>query len=147
MLGLRKHGQKALIRRPFMINQIRHPAVPTYPLQVFFDGSCSVCANEMKIYRRKPHGGRLLFIDISAPGFDPTPSGIDKESLMHEMHAIDRDNRVYKGVDAFGAIWQALPPSTLWGLLGALVTLPGTGHLARIAYWSFARIRKFLPKR
>jgi hypothetical protein len=49
-------------------------------------------------------------------------------------------------VDAFRAIWQAFPASTWHGLLGALVALPGVHFLARLAYWSFARIRKFLPK-
>lgn len=118
---------------------------PAYPLQIFFDGSCSVCAAEMEIYRRKEHAGRLQFVDISVPGFDPTPYGITLEAFMHEMHAIDRERHVYRGVEAFRAIWQAFPTSTWYGLLGALVTLPGVNLLARTAYWCFARIRRFLP--
>ena len=35
------------------------PDRPAYPLQIFYDGSCSVCAAEMKIYRSKEHAGRL----------------------------------------------------------------------------------------
>jgi predicted DCC family thiol-disulfide oxidoreductase YuxK len=122
------------------------PDVPTYPLQIFFDGSCSVCATEMAVYRRKEHAGRLVFVDIGAPEFDPAPYGITLEAFMHEMHAIDREGRVYRGVEAFRAIWQAFPASTWYGLLGALVTLPGVKLLARLSYWSFARIRRFLPK-
>ena len=122
------------------------PDIPAYPLQVFFDGSCSVCAAEMEVYRVKEHGGRLRFVDISDPAFDPAPYGITLEAFMFEMHAIDRDNRVYRGVDAFRAIWQAFPASPLFGLLGALVTLPGAHLLARVAYRCFARIRKYLPK-
>ncbi|HEY5974920.1 MAG TPA: DCC1-like thiol-disulfide oxidoreductase family protein, partial [Geobacteraceae bacterium] len=72
--------------------------------------------------------------------------GITLEAFMHEMHAIDRDSRVYRGVDAFRAIWQAFPASTLYGLLGALVKLPGVHLLARLAYWCFARLRRYLPK-
>jgi predicted DCC family thiol-disulfide oxidoreductase YuxK len=122
------------------------PEIPAYPLQIFFDGSCSVCAAEMEVYRRKEHGGRLLFVDIGAPEFDPTPYGITLEAFMYEMHAIDRENRVYRGVDAFRAIWQAFPAATRYGLLGALVALPGVHLLARATYWCFARIRRFLPK-
>ena len=122
------------------------PDSPAYPLQIFYDGSCSVCAAEMDVYRRKEHAGRLQFVDISGPGFDPAPYGITLEAFMYEMHAIDRENHVYRGVEAFAAIWQAFPASTLYGLLGALVMFPGVNLLARTAYWSFARIRKFLPK-
>lgn len=118
-----------------------------YPLEIFFDGSCSVCAAEMDIYRRKGQGDRLYFIDISAPDFDPTPYGISMEAFIYEMHAIDRENPVYRGLEAFRAIWLAFPAATRYGLLGALVTLPGIDLLARLAYRCFARIRKFLPIR
>ena len=121
------------------------PDTPIYPLQIFFDGSCSVCAAEMAVYRRKEHAGRLRFVDISAPGFDPDLYGISLEAFMYEMHAIDRENRVYRGVEAFRAIWQAFPSSTGYGMLGALVNLPGVNLLARLAYWCFARSRRFLP--
>lgn len=123
------------------------PATSAYPLRIFFDGSCSVCAAEMAAYRRRDEVGRLEFIDISAPGFDPTPYGITRSAFMHELHAIDRGNRVYRGVAAFVAIWQTFPAATRYGFLAALVTLPGVHPLARLAYWSFARIRKFLPKK
>lgn len=122
------------------------PDAPAYPLRVFFDGSCAVCAAEMEVYRRKEHAGRLVFVDIAAPDFDPAPYGITLDAFMYEMHAIDRDGRVYRNVEAFRAIWQAFPASTRYGLLGTLVTLPGVNHLARLAYRSFARIRKYLPK-
>ena len=120
--------------------------LPAYPLQVFYDGSCSVCAAKMELFRRKDRAGRLGFVDISRPDFDPAPFGITLDAFMHEIHAIDREYRVYRGVEAFRAIWQAFPSSTLYGVLGALVTLPGVNILARCAYWSFARFRKFLPK-
>ena len=122
------------------------PDIPAFPLQVFFDGSCSVCAAEMEVYRRKEHGGRLLFIDISAPGFDPSTYGITLNAFMYEMHAIDREGRIYRGVEAFQAIWQAFPALTRYVLLAILVSLPGVKFLARIAYHGFARIRKYLPK-
>lgn len=123
------------------------PAFPEFPLNVFYDGSCSVCATEMEVYMRKEHGGRLRFVDISAPSFDPIPYGITLDDFMYQMHAIDRAGRVYRGVEAFWAIWQAFPASTLYGFLGALVMLPGVNLLARLGYRGFARIRKYFPRR
>jgi predicted DCC family thiol-disulfide oxidoreductase YuxK len=101
----------------------------------------------MAVYRRKEHGGRLVFVDISTPDFDPTPYGTTLPEFMYEMHAIDRSGEVYCGIEAFRAIWQAFPASTLYGVLGWLITVPGVNHLARLAYRSFASIRKYLPKR
>lgn len=123
------------------------PAAPVFPLTVFYDGACSVCAAEMAHYRRKNHGGRLVFADISAPDFDPAPYGISLADFMAQMHAIDDAGRVYRGVEAFWAIWQAFPASSLYGLLGTLVMLPGVNPLARLGYRGFARIRRYLPKR
>jgi len=123
------------------------PAPPEFPLSVFYDGSCSVCATEMEAYMGKEHGGRLQFVDISPPSFDPIPYGITLDEFMYQMHAIDRVGRVYRGVEAFWAIWQAFPASTLYGFLGAFVMLPGVNLLSRLGYQGFARIRKYLPRR
>jgi predicted DCC family thiol-disulfide oxidoreductase YuxK len=99
----------------------------------------------MASYRQQEHAGRLIFVDISNPEFDPAPHGITMDAFMYELHAIDRAGHVYRGVEAFRAIWLAFPASTWYGLLGTLVTLPGVNILARLAYWSFARARKYLP--
>jgi len=123
------------------------PGTPAFPLQVFYDGTCSVCAAEMDIYRRKEHAGRLIFVDISRPDFDPAPHGISLQEFMHEMHCIDRQAQVFRGIEAFRAIWQAFPHSARYRYLATLIALPGVNPLARLAYWSFARIRKHLPKR
>jgi len=119
---------------------------PAFPLQVFYDGACSVCAAEMNHYRRREHGGRLVFVDLSNPDFDPTPFNITLEAFNYEMHAIDREGRVYRGVEAFWAIWRAFPTSTGYGVFATLIALPGVNHLARLAYLVFARFRKYLPR-
>jgi predicted DCC family thiol-disulfide oxidoreductase YuxK len=120
---------------------------PEFPLKVFYDGSCYVCSTEVLVYMRKDHGGRLAFIDISATDFNPDEFGISLTDFMYQMHAIDRAERVYRGPEAFRAIWQAFPSSAWYGFLAALVGLPGIRIVARAAYLSFARIRKYLPRR
>jgi predicted DCC family thiol-disulfide oxidoreductase YuxK len=121
------------------------PMQPEFPLKVFYDGSCHVCSTEMFVYMRKNHEGRLKFADISDPDFNPDQYGISLADFMYQMHAIDRTGKVYLGVEAFWAIWRAFPESAWYGLLGALVTLPGVGLLTRAVYRIFARIRKYLP--
>lgn len=120
---------------------------PEFPLLVFYDGSCVVCAREVEHYRNLDRAGRLMIVDISAADFDPQPWGIPQAEFMEQLHAIDKSGTVYRGVDAFWAIWQAFPESTLLGLLGRVLTLPYINPLARLAYRGFARLRKYLPKR
>ena len=120
---------------------------PGFPLRVFYDGSCSVCATEVEHYGRKDRDGRLILVDISAPGFDAAPFGITLAEFMYKMHVIDQNGRVFRGVEAFWAIWQAFPGSTLLGLCGKLIMLPVVNPLARLGYRMFAAIRGYLPKR
>lgn len=121
--------------------------MPEFPLKVFYDGSCYVCSTEMFVYMRKEHGGRLEFVDISDPAFNPREYGISQDEFMYQMHAIDRGGHVYRGVDAFRAIWQAFPGSAWYGFLSGLTTLPVVGPLARLAYRAFARFRRYLPRK
>jgi predicted DCC family thiol-disulfide oxidoreductase YuxK len=120
---------------------------PVFPLHIFYDGSCSVCATEVERYGRKDRDSRLILVDISAPGFDPAPFGITLAEFMYQMHGIDQSGRVFRGVEAFWAIWQAFPTSTLLGLCGKLIMLPLVNPLARLCYRMFAGIRGYLPKR
>ena len=123
------------------------PTKPRFPLRIYYDGSCSVCAAEIERYGRMDREGRLILVDISAPDFDPAPLGITLDEFMYQMHVIDGNGTVYRNVDAFWAIWQAFPASTLLGLLGTLITLPVVNGVARLCYRGFARIRGYLPKR
>lgn len=120
---------------------------PDFPLQVFYDGSCPVCASEVERYGRMDREGRLILVDISDPAFDPDSFGITLEEFMYQMHGIDRNGRVFRGVEAFWAIWQAFPSSTLLGLCGELISLPPVNQLARLGYRIFAGLRGYLPKR
>jgi predicted DCC family thiol-disulfide oxidoreductase YuxK len=89
----------------------------------------------------------MVLVDISAPDFRPEPYLIDLQAFMYELHVIDRKGEVYKGIEAFWAIWQAFPASTLFGMMGTLITLPVINPLARLCYRVFARFRRYLPKK
>ena len=123
------------------------PVEPQFPLQIFYDGACSVCASEIEHYGRLNHEGRLLMVDISAPDFDPGVYGITLAEFMYQLYVIDQAGKIYCGVEAFWAIWQAFPASTLFGFMGKMITLPGINLIARVCYKAFARIRRYLPRR
>ena len=123
------------------------PKKPQFPLRVFYDGSCIVCATEVERYGRMDHGWRLILVDISAPDFNPAALGVTLDELMYQMHVIDSEGAVYRNVDAFWAIWQAFPSSTFLGFMGTLLALPMINPIARLCYRGFARIRRYLPKR
>ncbi len=73
--------------------------------------------------------------------------GISLDEFMSQMHAIDRSGTVFRGVDAFLAIWQAFPGETWFRFLGTLTDFPLVRPIARLLYRIFARVRKNLPKR
>jgi predicted DCC family thiol-disulfide oxidoreductase YuxK len=120
---------------------------PRFPLRVFYDGSCIVCATEIEHYVKKDRDEKLVAVDISSPDFNPAPYQISFADFMHQLHAIDKDGLVFKGVDSFWAIWQAFPSSTIYGFMGRIIQLPLVNRLARTGYWLFARVRPYLPKR
>lgn len=120
---------------------------PRFPLRVFYDGSCIVCATEIEHYLKKDRDEKLVAIDISSPDFNPAPYQTSLADFMHQLHAIDQDGLVFRGVDSFWAIWQAFPSSTIYGLMGRIIQLQVVNRLARIGYWLFARVRPYLPKR
>lgn len=123
------------------------PTPPRFPLRIYYDGACGVCAAEIERYARGDHGGRLLPVDISAADFDPAAAGFSHAELMYQLHAVDQAGTVYRNIEAFWAIWQAFPQSTLLGFLGRLLTRPLLAPLARLGYRAFARLRRFLPQR
>lgn len=117
-----------------------------YPLKIFYDGACRICSAEMEHYRRKDHGGRLLFVDISSPGFSPVESGPTLVDFMARMHVQNAEGRFFAGVEAFQVIWRACPEPWLHKAAAAL-SLPGIKQCAELGYALFARYRYLLPKR
>ena len=120
---------------------------PAFPLRILYDGACPICSREIEHYRRRDRAGRLLPVDISAPGFDPAPYGLALPALMAELHVIDRRGTVYRGIEAFAAIWRAFPERPFYRLLAIVVAWPVVNPLARLGYRWFARLRPRLPGR
>jgi predicted DCC family thiol-disulfide oxidoreductase YuxK len=120
--------------------------MPAFPLEIFYDGLCSVCSAEIEHYRQRNPQQRLRFIDIRDAAFRPQDYGKSQAEFMARMHVRDQQGRFFAGVEAFLLIWQAYPSGSPYRLLGAVIGFPGINLLARGGYRVFARYRYLLPK-
>lgn len=114
----------------------------TYPLTLLYDGLCPVCSLEMDHLRERDRHGRLVFVDIAAPGFDAARYGVTLDALDAALHGLCADGRMLRGMPvlrlayaAAGLGWALAP--TGWGPLRPLFD---TG------YRVFARHRRTISR-
>jgi predicted DCC family thiol-disulfide oxidoreductase YuxK len=74
-------------------------------LTLYFDGACPFCVKSMRQLRRWDRAGRLAFVDIAAPGFDPAPLGVDLAALNREVHGLTAEGAVIAGIDTMLAAY------------------------------------------
>jgi len=117
--------------------------MPLYPLTVFYDGACPICAREMALMKHLDRKQRLKFCDFSAPGYDAGSTGLDPARLGAVIHAQWDDGMLITGVEVFRAIWQAVG----LGMLAHLSRLPLIDPLLVRGYTWFARNRLWLTGR
>ena len=86
----------------------------TYPLTLFYDASCPVCALEMDHLRERDKAARLTFVDISAPGFNPGPYEATLESMNAELHGMCADGRLLRGVLVLRLAYEAVGLGVFW---------------------------------
>ena len=83
---------------------------PRYPLTIFYDRSCPLCARELRAIRDYDREGRLRLVDCSPPDFhdkSAAAAGVSSFDLMHQIHALDAAGRWYRGVDVFILAYRA----------------------------------------
>jgi len=79
-----------------------------YPLTLFYDAACPVCSLEMDHLRERDLAGRLVFIDIGAPGFDAAAHGVTLQAMNAEIHAKRPDGSMLKGVEVLRLAYEAV---------------------------------------
>lgn len=101
-------------------------------LTLYYDGSCRFCAMEMKRLGRWDRGGKLAFVDIALPGFDPSHLGAEMAQLDLQLYSQTCDGRILIGTDSMlaaytlaGRGWMVWPLRVplLRGVLGWLYRL------------------------
>lgn len=109
-----------------------------WPVQVFYDGDCSICRRQARQWMAEDRRDRLEFVDIADPGFRAETYGLDPEDVQQSIHVKTADGRVFRGIDAVRVVWTAFPK--MWG--AALVSgLPGLRGLLEYGYQTLARRR------
>jgi predicted DCC family thiol-disulfide oxidoreductase YuxK len=115
---------------------------PIYPLEFLYDGSCPICRADAARLSKADRYGRLIFIDITAPDFDPQEYGRSQEALFARIHARRADGKIVEGPEvirlsmtAVGMGWLATP--SRWPLLS---------HATDLSYSWFARHRRTLSR-
>jgi predicted DCC family thiol-disulfide oxidoreductase YuxK len=92
-----------------------------YPLTVFYDASCPMCAAEMHAVRERDTAGRIQLVDCSASEFSDEAfraEGKTRSAFMARIHARDAHGQWLVGPDAFEAIYRAIGlerRARIWG--------------------------------
>jgi predicted DCC family thiol-disulfide oxidoreductase YuxK len=108
-----------------------------YPLTLLYDGACPICRLEMDRLGERDALKRLIFVDITAPGFDAGRYGGTVEDMRRLIHAVLPDGTLISGVGVFRLAYGAIG----LGPLFAPTALPLLAPLFERAYAAFARNR------
>ncbi|WLH37970.1 DUF393 domain-containing protein [Pseudomonas sp. FP2196] len=111
-----------------------------WPLTLYFDGECPLCAREIKLLRQHAVETRLCFIDLSHEDFDPAALGFTLKQMQSSLHARFDDGRWVKGLDATLWSWRAAGLGVWVAPLSWRLTRP----LFAIAYRLFCHLRPHL---
>lgn len=83
----------------------------TYPLTIYYDAACPLCAREMHALAEHDRDGRLQLLDCSPKGFeDPhaTAAQVSQSAMMALIHARDAEGRWFRGVEVFVLAYRAV---------------------------------------
>lgn len=78
-----------------------------WPLTLYFDGDCPLCAREIHMLSRHAPPARLVLVDISRAEFDARALGFSLEQMQDSLHARFDDGRWLTGLDATLWSWRA----------------------------------------
>jgi predicted DCC family thiol-disulfide oxidoreductase YuxK len=114
----------------------------TYPLTLLYDAACPVCALEMDHLRERDQAGRLIFVDIAAPGFDASVYGVTHAELDAQIHARCADGRLLRGLEVLRLAYAAVGLGWVLRPTGA----PPLRGLFDLGYRVFSRHRRRISR-
>ena len=77
-------------------------------LTLLYDGGCPICAWEKRKLARSDKRGRLGFVNIQSPDFDPSMYGVLMQDLKRRLHAVTADGRLIKGPETLLQSYRAV---------------------------------------
>jgi predicted DCC family thiol-disulfide oxidoreductase YuxK len=111
----------------------------TYPITIYFDGSCKLCSSEINNLVARDKHGAILLIDCSPVDFDDRDLPANREAMMNMIHARDAAGEWLRGVDVFIAAYRAADLNFISRMLAHRWIKPlaarGYPWLVRNRYW------------
>ncbi len=109
----------------------------TSELTLFYDGNCPFCLAEMARLRNWNSVGKLTFVDIAEPDFNPAILGVDMAALDRELHSQKPNGEILVGIDSMLAAYTLVGKGFLVFPLRLKLLRPLLANL----YRKFARNR------
>lgn len=111
-------------------------------LTVFYDGTCPLCAKEMKALKQRDAKQHIITVDIYSEAFDAYPQ-IDPEQANTILHALNDKGELLLGLDVTHRAWQLVGRGWLYAPLRWRVVKPVADWLYlkfaknryRVSYW------------
>ena len=80
----------------------------SYPITIYYDASCPLCAAEMHTLKETDVENKLILVDCSATNFnEPAFCPISKADMLSRIHAQDAAGQWISGVEVFAIAYQA----------------------------------------
>jgi predicted DCC family thiol-disulfide oxidoreductase YuxK len=80
----------------------------TKKIQIFYDGHCPLCLAKRDFLMRRDKESVLSFADIRSPDFQSLEIPVRIEQLEKEIHCIDSDGRILRGMEVIRAAYKAV---------------------------------------
>lgn len=110
---------------------------PSYPITVFYDGTCRMCIRQMEQFKARDAGKRLQFVDTARSEFDAERVGLAGAPLQKYLYAQTASGELVRGVDAFHLLWRA----TNRPLLAFFSGLPAVKDVGKLIYNLISHLR------
>ena len=79
-----------------------------YPLTIYYDASCPLCAAEMHTIKETDFENKLILVDCSNENFsEPAFCPSTKTAMIERIHAVDSTGQWINGVDVFAIAYSA----------------------------------------
>ncbi|KAF9625704.1 hypothetical protein IFM89_026284 [Coptis chinensis] len=108
-------------------------------IKMLYDGECPLCLKEVNMLKeRNKEYNTIKFVDISSDDYTPEENqGLDYETAMGSIHAIQSDGTVVTDIEAFRRLYEEVG----LGWVYAITKYEPIGAVANAVYGFWAKYR------